>query len=103
MKTLNIQPEDVYIVSVMPCYDKKLEATKGEFLSSKHNEMEIELELEEETKEDEEEVIEKRSPPKVKEVDTVLTTEELLDIINKHKDFYIMKEKEALLQLLKQK
>lgn len=59
----------------MPCYDKKLEATKGEFIKSDLNKMDIETESKKE---------DKPRVPLIKEVDTCITTEELLDIINKH-------------------
>ena len=71
------------------CYDKKLEATKGEFLESGYNQMEIEEEKIDdndinskkiETEDSDEDEI---KVPKYKEIDTVLTTEELIDILKK--------------------
>lgn len=47
----SFRPGDIYHVSVMPCYDKKLEAVRDEFNDS------------------------------VTEVDSVLTTGEVLDLI----------------------
>jgi len=56
-----ISPQQVYHVSVQPCYDRKIEASRPQF------------ELSEFSGETEEE--------KVREVDTVLTTSELLELI----------------------
>lgn len=52
------RPEDIYHVTVMPCYDKKLEAVRDDFVF--HVEPQGE---------------------KMSEVDSVLTTGELLDLM----------------------
>ena len=36
-----IRPEDVYVVSVMPCFDKKLEASRSDFYSDLHRTRDI--------------------------------------------------------------
>jgi len=75
-KELNIcfiRPEEVYHVTVMPCYDKKLEAARDDFVfqSGSHgHENEINM---------------------ISEVDSVLTTGEVLELIQvinlMHSDF----------------
>lgn len=57
--TLGFKPEDIYHVTIMPCYDKKLEAAREDFI--------FELEKEEGTR--------------VTEVDCVLTSGEILDLL----------------------
>ncbi|KAI5670839.1 hypothetical protein M9H77_11203 [Catharanthus roseus] len=62
-QTLSLRPEDIYHVTVMPCYDKKLEAVRDDF-----------------------------NYP-VTEVDSVLTTGEVLDLIqSKSVDFGTLEE-----------
>jgi iron only hydrogenase large subunit-like protein len=56
-----ISPSRVKIVTVMPCYDKKLEAVRPNFVISKSDET---------------------STDEIKEVDTVLATHELVDLIS---------------------
>jgi iron only hydrogenase large subunit-like protein len=58
-----VSPAYVKVVTVMPCYDKKLEAVRPNFPLS----------------EDQQRVNEED----VKEVDTVLATHELVELINK--------------------
>lgn len=55
------RPEEVYHVSVMPCYDKKLEAARDDFVFPVDSEGDAVL--------------------KIAEVDSVLTTGEVLDLI----------------------
>ncbi|EYU27669.1 hypothetical protein MIMGU_mgv1a007769mg [Erythranthe guttata] len=55
---LSIRPEEVYHVTVMPCYDKKLEAARDDFIFQVDSDGE-----------------------RVTEVDSVLTTGEVLDLI----------------------
>lgn len=52
---LEIHPENIYHVSIMPCFDKKLEASRDDFYNETH---------------------------KTRDVDTVLTSAEVIDIIN---------------------
>lgn len=52
------RPEDIYHVTVMPCYDKKLEAAREDFVFQVDTDSE-----------------------KIMEVDSVLTTGEVLDLI----------------------
>ena len=59
------RPEDIYHVTVMPCYDKKLEAVRDAFV--------FQLDAQGE---------------KIVEVDSVLTTVELLDLIKVIFDFF---------------
>ncbi|XP_052201344.1 protein NAR1 [Diospyros lotus] len=58
---MNIRPDEVYHVTVMPCYDKKLEAARDDFM--------FEVESHE------------NSGLKITEVDSVLTSGEVLDLI----------------------
>ena len=68
VEKLGLKPYDVYHVTVMPCYDKKLEAVRGDFVFS----------------------VEEKE---VTEVDSVLTTGEVLDLIqSKSVDFKTMEE-----------
>ncbi|KAG6416438.1 hypothetical protein SASPL_123868 [Salvia splendens] len=55
---LCIRPEDIYHVTVMPCYDKKLEAARDDFMFQSDSDAE-----------------------RITEVDSVLTTGEVLDLI----------------------
>ncbi|KAL3521831.1 hypothetical protein ACH5RR_014665 [Cinchona calisaya] len=67
---LCLRPEDMYHVTVMPCYDKKLEAVRDDFA------FQVEPQGE-----------------KISEVDSVLTTGELLDLIqSKSIDFESLEE-----------
>ncbi|XP_009394717.2 protein NAR1 isoform X1 [Musa acuminata AAA Group] len=71
------RPDNVYHVTVMPCYDKKLEAARDEFSFSV----------------DEGENGHANSVMKIPEVDSVLTSGEVLDLIqSKSVDFEALKE-----------
>lgn len=65
------RPADVYHVTVMPCYDKKLEASRDDFVfevdQSENNENE---------------------GLRVPEVDSVLTSGEVLDLIQVRNTYY---------------
>ncbi|KAJ4838743.1 Cytosolic Fe-S cluster assembly factor nar1 [Turnera subulata] len=63
-KKLGIRPDEAYHVTVMPCYDKKLEAVRDDFV--------FEVESHGRTSE---------SGFRIPEVDSVLTTGEILDLI----------------------
>lgn len=52
------RPEEIYHVTVMPCYDKKLEASRDDFMFQVDSDSE-----------------------RITEVDSVLTTGEVLDLI----------------------
>lgn len=56
--TCSRRPEDIYHVTVMPCYDKKLEAARDDFVFQADSDAES-----------------------ITEVDSVLTTGEVLDLI----------------------
>lgn len=72
-----LRPEEVYHVTVMPCYDKKLEAARNDFV--------FQVESEGETKEN--------TSLNIAEVDSVLTSGEVLDLIqSKSIDFKALKE-----------
>lgn len=62
---LGFRPDEIYHVTVMPCYDKKLEAAREDFV--------FQLDSQEETYRDE--------GLEIPEVDSVLTTGEVLDLI----------------------
>lgn len=62
-KKMNLKPENIYHVTVMPCYDKKLEAARDDFVFSVGHDGEDEREL------------------RIAEVDSVLTSGEVLDLI----------------------
>jgi len=64
-----ITPDKIKVVTVMPCYDKKLEAVRPNFT------------LHEDINSGDEE-------NEVKEVDTVLATHELVDLIEKQYNSY---------------
>ncbi|KAL6546850.1 Cytosolic Fe-S cluster assembly factor nar1 [Orobanche minor] len=69
-KELHIRPEEIYHVTVMPCYDKKLEAARDDFVFQVDSDNEG-----------------------VTEVDSVLTTGEILDLIQmKSVDFTTLEE-----------
>ncbi|XP_020531182.1 protein NAR1 isoform X1 [Amborella trichopoda] len=63
---LGLTPDKVYHVSVMPCYDKKLEASRDDFVFSMGRQGETGQEA---------------AGPRIAEVDSVLTTGEVLDLI----------------------
>lgn len=68
---LGIRPDNAYHVTVMPCYDKKLEAARDDFVFS----------------------VEPNAGPKITEVDSVLTSGEVLDLIQlKSVDFKTLEE-----------
>ncbi|XP_038691966.1 protein NAR1-like isoform X2 [Tripterygium wilfordii] len=58
-KILQLRPDEVYHVTVMPCYDKKLEASRDDFVTE----------------------LESHGGLRVAEVDSVLTSREILDLI----------------------
>ncbi|KAG5242399.1 iron hydrogenase family protein [Salix suchowensis] len=60
---MGLRPDEVYHVTVMPCYDKKLEAARGDFV--------FEMEQGDANK----------NSLRITEVDSVLTTGEILDLI----------------------
>ncbi|XP_015577091.1 protein NAR1 [Ricinus communis] len=73
---MGLRPDEVYHVTVMPCYDKKLEAVRDDFV--------IELESQEENGD---------SLVRIAEVDSVLTSGEVLDLIKlKAVDFPALEE-----------
>ncbi|XP_027185315.1 protein NAR1 [Coffea eugenioides] len=74
---LCIRPEDIYHVTVMPCYDKKLEAVRDDFVFQ----------------------VEARGE-KITEVDSVLTTGELLDLIKSRSVDFASLEESPLDKLL---
>ncbi|CAM8932817.1 unnamed protein product [Rhodiola kirilowii] len=76
-KKLGLRPEEIYHVSVMPCYDKKLEASRDDFVFAIESEGDIH----------------NSAVVKIAEVDSVLTTGEVLDLIQaKCVDFRTMEE-----------
>lgn len=64
LSNLLIRPDEVYHVTVMPCYDKKLEAAREDF--------EFQVESQVETHE---------NGLRITEVDSVLTSGEVLELI----------------------
>ncbi|XP_057543151.1 protein NAR1 [Amaranthus tricolor] len=73
----SIRPDELYHVTVMPCYDKKLEAARDDFV----------FELEHPTEND------MHVDPRVAEVDSVLTSGEVLELIQlKSVDFSSLSE-----------
>ncbi|ERM95549.1 protein NAR1 isoform X1 [Amborella trichopoda] len=75
---LGLTPDKVYHVSVMPCYDKKLEAFRDDFVFSMGRQGETGHEA---------------AGPRIAEVDSVLTTGEVLDLIKlKSCDFRSLEE-----------
>ena len=69
---ISTRPDEIYHVTVMPCYDKKLEASRDDFV--------FQVETQEET-----------SPNEglwITEVDSVLTTGEVLDLIQVRLGFH---------------
>ncbi|CAM8929858.1 unnamed protein product [Rhodiola kirilowii] len=76
-KKLGVRPEEIYHVSVMPCYDKKLEASRDDFVFDIESEGDVH----------------NSAVVKIAEVDSVLTTGEVLDLIQaKCVDFRTMEE-----------
>ncbi|CAO2828376.1 unnamed protein product [Amaranthus hypochondriacus] len=74
---MSIRPDELYHVTVMPCYDKKLEAARDDFV------FELEHPTENDTDVD----------PRVAEVDSVLTSGEVLELIQlKSVDFSSLSE-----------
>lgn len=63
---MGLKPDKVYHVTVMPCYDKKLEAARDDFVFSVEHQ---------------EETVNEAPGQAVAEVDSVLTTGEVLDLI----------------------
>ncbi|XP_058734494.1 protein NAR1-like [Vicia villosa] len=75
---MELRPEEVYHVTVMPCYDKKLEASRDDFIFRLES-------LSDEGREGEANMI--------SEVDSVLTTGEILELIqSKEVDFKSLEE-----------
>ncbi|KAL6990646.1 Cytosolic Fe-S cluster assembly factor nar1 [Sarracenia purpurea var. burkii] len=76
-QSMCIRPDNVYHVTVMPCYDKKLEAARDDFV--------FEVESQGETYEN--------TRLKITEVDSVLTSGEVLDLIQSQSvDFSALEE-----------
>ncbi|KAG7012644.1 Protein NAR1 [Cucurbita argyrosperma subsp. argyrosperma] len=74
---LGIRSDDVYHVTMMPCYDKKLEAAREDFV--------FQLDSVNKTRENE--------APRITEVDSVLTSSEVLELIQlKEVDFKNLEE-----------
>ncbi|KAG5516278.1 hypothetical protein RHGRI_037098 [Rhododendron griersonianum] len=74
---LGIRPDEVYHVTVMPCYDKKLEAARDDFV--------FEVQSQGETHEN--------AGLKITEVDSVLTSGEVLDLLKSQSvDFEALEE-----------
>ncbi|KAK8921916.1 hypothetical protein KSP39_PZI019950 [Platanthera zijinensis] len=79
-KKLGYSPDKIYHVTVMPCYDKKLEAARGDFVFSVDHGVETDPN-------------DAGSIIKVPEVDIVLTSGEVLDLIqSKSTDFKALAE-----------
>uniref|UniRef100_A0A1D1YCI5 Cytosolic Fe-S cluster assembly factor narfl n=1 Tax=Anthurium amnicola TaxID=1678845 RepID=A0A1D1YCI5_9ARAE len=77
-KKLGLRPEDIYHVTVMPCYDKKLEAARDDFVFSVGHD---------------EETDHVAANLRISEVDSVLTSGEVLDLIQlKSVDFRSLAE-----------
>lgn len=71
---MSIRPEDIYHVTVMPCYDKKLEASRDDFVFGVESNGDVPV-------------------INVTEVDSVLTSGEVLDLIqSKGVDFKALEE-----------
>lgn len=78
VQKMGISARDIYHVTVMPCYDKKLEAARDDFVFSVGHEGEN---------------VNADSDMKIPEVDSVLTTGEVLDLIqSKSVDFKTLEE-----------
>eukprot|EP00252_Welwitschia_mirabilis_P004068 TRINITY_DN1424_c0_g1_i1.p1 TRINITY_DN1424_c0_g1~~TRINITY_DN1424_c0_g1_i1.p1 ORF type:complete len:474 (-),score=76.94 TRINITY_DN1424_c0_g1_i1:450-1871(-) len=65
-KKMGFMPEKIYHVTIMPCYDKKLEAARDDFIYAAERQGETGKET---------------AGPRISEVDCVLTTGELLDLL----------------------
>ncbi|CAN6470652.1 unnamed protein product [Victoria cruziana] len=75
---MGLKPDEVHHVTVMPCYDKKLEAARDDFMFSVERQGETGQEA---------------AGPRVAEVDSVLTSGEILDLIQlKSADFKSLEE-----------
>ncbi|KAJ4980769.1 hypothetical protein NE237_031606 [Protea cynaroides] len=75
---MGFKPNNVYHVTVMPCYDKKLEAARDDFLFSM---------------EPQGDTVPEDAGLRITEVDSVLTTGEVLDLIQlKSVDFKVLEE-----------
>lgn len=75
---MGLVPEKIYHVTVMPCYDKKLEAVRDDFIFSVERQGETGKEA---------------AGPSVSEVDCVLTSGEMLDLFKmKNIDFVSLEE-----------
>lgn len=61
------RPEDIYHVTIMPCYDKKLEAARDDFIFA--------------VQRDGSDTDTGQAGPRVTEVDSVLTSGEILDLL----------------------
>ncbi|XP_044497730.1 protein NAR1-like isoform X2 [Mangifera indica] len=73
---LGLRPDEIYHVTVMPCYDKKLEAVRDDFV--------FQVESQEKCNSE---------GPMISEVDSVLTSGEVLDLIQlKTADFKALEE-----------
>ncbi|KAG0478782.1 hypothetical protein HPP92_013501 [Vanilla planifolia] len=76
---LGFSADKIFHVTVMPCYDKKLEAARDDFVFTMDNEGQYDQQ--------------DGSPKKLPEVDIVLTTGEVLDLIQSRSiDFKTMEE-----------
>lgn len=76
-QTMGLSPEEVYHVTVMPCYDKKLEAARDDFVFQVESE----------------DGIHEKEDLRITEVDSVLTSGEVLDLIQlKAVDFKALEE-----------
>ncbi|EGG16931.1 nuclear prelamin A recognition factor-like protein [Cavenderia fasciculata] len=69
-KKINTLPSNIYHVTIMPCYDKKLEASRSDFYNDVF---------------------------KTKDVDCVLSTSEVLELLKEHGDVDLLKLEEATL------
>lgn len=77
-KKMGLVPEKIYHVTIMPCYDKKLEAVRDDFIFSVERQGETGQEA---------------AGPRVSEVDCVLTSGEMLDLFKmKNIDFKSLEE-----------
>ncbi|XP_024524681.1 protein NAR1 [Selaginella moellendorffii] len=74
---LGLRPEDVYHVTVMPCYDKKLEASRDDFIFAVEN-----------------------GASGLAEVDSVLTSGEILDLLQSRDIDFMSLEEQPLDKLL---
>lgn len=75
-KSLGLSPEDIYHVTIMPCYDKKLEAAREDFIFDVQRQGDN-----------------GGNGPQVTEVDCVLTSGEILDLLqDRNIDFAELEE-----------